>query len=328
MPRGIRADVAGMAVGEGLPVVVVGVVNVSPESFHQGSVHQEDEAIVRAALGMVEAGATLIDVGGRSTAPYLATAVSEDQEAARLGHAIELLAAKLPVPVSADTPRPGPARVALEAGARVINDVSTLRDPALARLVASHGASLILMASPSPPAGRGRAEGVRRPRGVRRRTAGDDHARRGARLRWSETGRRTPSARPRPASPVVTVRNLLAGGLRRAREAGIPLQRIVVDPGIGFFRDVGMPWHEWDARVIGALAGLRRLGRPIGVGVSRKSFVGAILERADPADRLAGSLAATAIAVVNGAALIRTHDVGETRDAVRVAERLRRAGAR
>jgi dihydropteroate synthase len=122
---------------------------------------------------------------------------------------------------------------------------------------------------------------------------------------------------------VATVRNLLAAGMRRASRAGIPRHRIVVDPGVGFFRDVGMPWHEWDARVIAGLRGLWTLGRPICVGVSRKSFIGAILGLADTADRLSGSLAATAIAVVNGAAVVRTHDVAETREAVRVAERLR-----
>jgi dihydropteroate synthase len=117
---------------------------------------------------------------------------------------------------------------------------------------------------------------------------------------------------------------MLAGGLRRAAAAGIPRRRVVVDPGIGFFRDVGMPWHEWDARVIAGLGGLRRLGRPIAVGVSRKSFIGAILGQAETQDRLSGSLAATAIAVAGGASLVRTHDVAETRDAVRVAERLGR----
>jgi dihydropteroate synthase len=127
---------------------------------------------------------------------------------------------------------------------------------------------------------------------------------------------------------VVAIRKILAEGLRRARAAGIPERRIVVDPGIGFFRDVDVPWHEWDARVLVGLGSLRALARPICVGVSRKSFIGAILERPDTADRLAGSLAATAIAVVNGAAVIRTHDVAETRDAVRVAERLRREVAR
>jgi dihydropteroate synthase len=327
MSRELRADLAGVAVGDGLPVVIMGVVNVSPESFHRGSIYQEDEAIVRAALGMVEAGAALIDIGARSTAPYLDTAIDEDQETGRLVRAVGLLAGKLPVPVSADTPRPGPARAALEAGARVINDVSTLRDPDLAGLVASHSAGLILMAS--PPADRGGAEGVRRPRASWRRPVRGDHTTRRARLRRSETGRRTPSAPPRSASPLASLNDLLAEGLRRARTAGIAERRIVVDPGIGFFREVGMPWHEWDARVLAELASLRALGRPVCVGVSRKSFVGVILDRADTADRLSGSLAATVVAVQNGAAVIRTHDVAQTRDAVRMAEALsRRAGAR
>src|SRR4029453_8212815 len=113
--------------------------NVSPESFHAGSVYRGDEAVLRAALGMVEAGAVLVDVGARSTAPYLANAIDEGEETAQLAHAVELLAAKLPVPVSADTPRPGPG---------VFTAVSCLRDRALARLVASHGASLVLMAAP------------------------------------------------------------------------------------------------------------------------------------------------------------------------------------
>ena len=277
-------------VGDGLPVAIVGVVNVSPESFHAGSVYRGEEAIVRAALGMVEAGAALIDVGARSSAPYLRTDLDDATEVARLGRAVELLAAKLPVPVSADTSRPGPARAALDAGARVVNDVSTLRDPALARLVASRSAGLIVMAAPSAP----RIPGVLR-------------------------GRR-PSRRP---SPVAQVAAMLRAGLQRARAARIPRDRIVVDPGIGFFRDEGMPWHEWDARVLAGLRRLRELARPICIGVSRKSFIGAIADRAETDQRLAGSLAATAVAVLNGAALVRTHDVAETRDAVRVVERVR-----
>src|SRR5215470_17371333 len=133
MAQDSTADVAGVTVGPGSAVAVIGVINVSPESFHAGSVYRGDEAVLRAGLAMVEA-----------------------EETARLAHAVELLAAKLPVPISADTPRPAPARAALEAGARVINDVSCLRDPALARLVAAHDASLILMAAPDDDPGVGR----------------------------------------------------------------------------------------------------------------------------------------------------------------------------
>lgn len=294
-------------VGEGLPVVIMGVVNVSPESFHAGSVYQGEEAIVRAALEMVEAGAALIDVGARSTAPYLDTAIDEATESARLTRAVEVLAAKLSVPISADTAHAGPARSALDAGARVVNDVSTLRDPELGRLVAARGAGLILMASPEP-------EGTR---GTAGRARSHGHARRG--------GRGRAQARP-AAGPVAVVGRLLATGLRRARAAGIAGRRIVLDPGIGFFRGEHVPWPEWDLRLLAELSGLRRLGRPLCVGVSRKSFIGAVTERPDTGDRLAGSLAATALAVQGGAALVRTHDVAETRDAVRLAERVHAAG--
>src|SRR5215467_12451678 len=102
------ANLAGVRVGGGAPVVVMGALNVSPESFHSGSVHRDLRALVDAARAMVEAGAVLIDVGARSTAPYLDTEVSEDEEARRLAGAVDALAAKLPVPVSADTCRPGP----------------------------------------------------------------------------------------------------------------------------------------------------------------------------------------------------------------------------
>ena len=141
--------------------------------------------------------------------------------------------------------------------------------------------------------------------------------------RAEATGRRGAPA-PGP-DPVATVKSLLGEALERAHTAGIPDERIVVDPGIGFFRNEGVPWDAWDARVLAGLSALGALGRPLCVGVSRKSFIGVITGRDGTGERLAGSLAATAVAVWNGAALIRTHDVPDTLDAVRVAERLRNA---
>jgi dihydropteroate synthase len=277
-----RARLASVEIGGGRPVAVMGVINVSPESFHPGSVRRGDEALLATAVDMVEAGAALVDVGGRSTAPYRATEVSEAEETERLARAVALLVDKLPVPVSADTTRPAVARAALEAGASVVNDVSALADPRLAHEVAAHDASLVTMAAPGPG-----------------RTA---------------------------TTPVDTVLVILGAALARARAAGIPDDRIVLDPGIGFFRDAGVVWHAWDVAVLAGLRELEALGRPLCVGVSRKSFVGALTGRAAPAERLAGSLAATTVAVLGGAALIRTHDVRETLDAVRVAERIREAG--
>jgi len=278
-----RAIVAGVSVGDGLDVAVVGALNVSPESFYSGSVVVDTDRLLQAAEAMARAGAAWLDVGAMSTAPYLDARIPEALEAQRLHWAVGLLTTKLGLPVSADVSRVGPARAALEAGARMINDVSGLAgDPALARLTAEAGVALVLMAAPAaaPPAG----------------------------------------------EPVATVRAALERGLAIARGAGIPDERILVDPGIGFFRGAGVTWPDWDCRVLAGLPALRVLGRPLYVGVSRKSFIGAVAGIDNPEDRLPGSLAATTAAVLGGAHVIRAHDVAETVQAVRVAEAVRRAG--
>jgi len=278
VPSAGSATLSCVAVGDG-PVVIMGVLNVSPESFYGGSVHRGRDDLVRAAVGMAAAGAALIDVGARSTAPYRGGEITEDEERRRLVGAVEALCAEVSVPISADTTRPAVARAALEAGARVLNDVSGLADPEIARLAVAHGASLVLMASPRP----------------------DDAA----------------------APPLTTVRARLAAALSAARAEGVGEDHIVLDPGVGFFRHGAVDWVTWDLEVLGGLETLRELGRPLCVGVSRKSFLGAITGR-EARDRLAASLAATTVAVLHGAAVIRTHDVAATRDAVRVAERFRR----
>jgi dihydropteroate synthase len=260
----------------------MGALNVSPESFHAGSIHTEGADLVAAAAAMVDAGAVLIDVGARSTAPYGTTSVSDTDECQRLARAVEILAAKLSVPISADTARAGPARAALDAGASVINDVSGFRDPQVASLIRERGAGAIAMAFPHDG----------------------------------------PSGLP----PIAAVKSLLKESLQRARDAGISDEHIVLDPGIGFFRNEAIAWDQWDAAVLATLGQLEELGRPLCVGVSRKSFLGAIIGRPGTEARLAASLAATAVALLNGASLIRTHDVTETVDAIRVVERIRRAG--
>jgi dihydropteroate synthase len=278
-----RAIVAGVSVGDGLDVAVVGALNVSPESFYSGSVVVDADRLLQAGEAMARAGAAWLDVGAMSTAPYLEARIPEALEADRLHWAVGLLTTKIDLPVSADVSRVGPARAALEAGARMINDVTGLvGDPGLARLIAEAGAGLVLMAGPAaaPPAG----------------------------------------------EPVATVRAALQRSLAIARGAGIPGERILVDPGIGFFRGDGVAWPDWDCRVLGGLPALRALGRPLYVGVSRKSFIGAVAGVEDPAERLPGSLAATAAAVLGGAHVIRAHDVAETVQAVRVAQAIRRAG--
>jgi dihydropteroate synthase len=277
-----RACLAGIAVGDGVDVAVMGALNVSPESFYRGSIAAHDDELLRAAEAMVSAGAAFLDVGAMSTAPYMEGTVSASEEAERLGRAVERLVKRLEVPVSADTSRHAPARAALEAGARIINDVSGLTvDERTAAEVARTGAGLILMAT--------------------------EREERGS------------------LDPVALVKQMLGRSLAIARDAGIDPSRIVVDPGIGFFRRQGMAWHEWDCHLLARLEELRDLGRPICVGVSRKSFIGAIAAEPDPARRLPGSLSSTAAAVLHGAQLVRAHDVEETVQAVKVAQAIRRA---
>ncbi|MBI2217884.1 MAG: dihydropteroate synthase [Candidatus Rokubacteria bacterium] len=272
----------GVRVGGGAGVVVMGVLNVSPESFYAASVHQACDDVTATATAMVGAGAAVVDVGGMSTAPYRATRIGEDEEASRLARAVGALARHVTVPISVDTARPGPAHAAFGAGACVLNDVTGLADDRVAALAAERGVSVILMASPA--------------------------------------GARAAGIAVDPGDPIGTVRACLEASLARAAAAGIPADRTVLDPGIGFFLEEATARAAWDVRVLGALAELQDLGRPLCVGVSRKSFIGAITGRERPDDRLAGSLAATVLAVGGGAALVRTHDVAETRDAVLVAE--------
>ena len=282
MTPSIRATLAEVPLGDGLPVVVMGALNVSPGSFYAGSVVTGADDLLRAAERMAREGATILDVGAMSTAPYLSGSISATEEADRLGWAVGVLASKLGLPLSADTSRAEPARAALEAGAAIINDVRGLTaDPDLGPLVARRAAGLILTAS--EPA----------------RVSGP---------------------------PVEAVLEALGERLRLAADAGIAVERIVVDPGIGFFRRQAVAAHEWDCEVLAHLGRLRALGRPVCVGVSRKSFVGAIAGEADPGRRLPGSLAAVAAAVLGGATLIRAHDVAETVQAVRVTEAIRRGG--
>lgn len=273
------ANLAGLEVGDGFPVRLVGAINVSPESFYQGSVAEGEDSLRRKAEQMAAEGADVLDIGAMSTAPYLDSEITEAEEIRRLAWAIGIVRKVTAVPISADTKRSRVALAALDAGAEVINDVSGLRhDSGMAEIVARRARGVILTAS-----------------------------------------EREPEAR----DPIGTVKSLLEESLHVIWKAGVPEHRVVIDPGIGFFRKAAIPWHVWDCEVLRGLGDLRTLEHPVLVGLSRKSFLGHILGQPDPADRLAGSLAATAIAVVNGAHLIRTHDVGPTREAVRMAEALR-----
>jgi dihydropteroate synthase len=275
----VYANLAGLEVGDGFPVRLLGAINVSPESFFKGSVAETENAVRQRAEQMDAEGVDMIDVGAMSTAPYLETEISEAEEIRRLTLAIGALRAATALPISVDTKRSRVALAALDAGAVVINDVSGLRhDPGMAAVAAQRAVGAILMAS--------------------------------------ETG-------PGAQEPINRVRCLLRESLTLAHDAGLSANRIVLDPGIGFFRKAALPWDAWDCEVVRELGELRALGRPILIALSRKSFIGRLLDRPEPDDRLAGSLAATAVAILNGAHMVRTHDVGATRDVIRMVEALR-----
>jgi len=277
----ISAELAGVPVGEGCPVRIMGVINVSPESFFKGSVHVRANSIKVAARRMTEDGADFIDVGAMSTAPYLKTQISEKDEAERLGWAVRIIRKHTRLPISIDTSRPLPALEGLKAGGKILNDVRGLAGDSAMPGLAKKFSGVILMAHPAS---------IFSPFPKR-----DKH------------------------NPMATVTGILRRNLKLALGAGVSRSRIVIDPGIGFFRNEKWPWWAWDLEILRELKKLRALHQPILIGVSRKSFIGHFTG-ALPDERLAGSLAATTAAVLNGASIVRTHDVRETREAVRVAE--------
>lgn len=280
----IQSSLAGIKVGPTQPVRLMGIINVSPESFYKGSVPSKRRPAGAHAAQMQREGADFIDIGAMSTAPYLKTEISETEEARRLERAVKAIKKDCSLPLSIDTARRGPAEAGLAAGADILNDITGFhRDPALAGL-AKHARGVILMAHPMGIASNNRIN----------------------------------------QKPESTIFKLLKSSLALAQAAGIPLARIVLDPGIGFFRDQGLPWWKWDVAVLQDLKSMHRLGRPFLIGVSRKSFLGHLLGGRPPEERLEASLAATALAVEKGASLVRTHDVEPTLKAVHLAQTLRK----
>jgi len=289
----VCAKLGDVKIGDGCPVRIMGVINVSPESFYKGSVTTQIDVIRRCAEAMVADGAAIIDVGAMSTAPYLSTQISLKEEIHRLKTAVRVINDTVHLPISVDTTRAAAAASAIKMGAKIINDVTGLKgDPQMAKVIAKHDVSTILMAHD--------------PKDSRRN------------------------------DPITRIKIALAESLNLSHNAGIDIEKIAVDPGLGFFRKDGkgigfsptknLPWYVWDCTVIRDIGKLNDLGRPLCVSASRKSFIGKILGHKRPEDRLIGSLAAAAIATFNGVHLIRTHDVGESVEAVRMAENIRRLG--
>ena len=270
-----RAELGGIRVGDGRPVAIIGVLNLSPESFYDGSVIRGSSQALMQARRMLSDGADIIDVGGMSTAPNVKP-ISSSLEKKRLLPVIKALVKEINAPISVDTQRAAVAEAALGAGAKIVNDVSGLKaDKEMAEVVARAGCSAILMAAKEKP--------------------GD-------------------------ANRIGNVRTVLQESLRICERHGIDARKIVIDPGIGFGKGA-----EWDLHILANLRLLAAIKRPICIAVSRKAFIGKILGLPNPKDRLLGSLAASAIAVQNGAAVVRTHDPKETAQVVRAAEAIRRS---
>ena len=245
--------------------IVMGVLNVTPDSFSDGGLYLDTDAAVEHARAMSEAGAAIVDVGGESTRPG-AEPVPEPDELGRVVPVIErIVGGDVDARVSIDTRKVAVAEAALQAGARIVNDVSAFRAaPEMAGLVASAGAGCCLM-----------------------HMLGDDP--------------RTMQDEPRYDDVVADV-------------AAFPEERVWLDPGIGFGKTL-----DHNLELLRRLDEIAALGRPVVIGVSRKSFLGRLTGRAEARDRVAASVAANVLAYERGASIFRVHDVAETVDALAVA---------
>ena len=273
-------------VGGSNPVRIMGILNTSPESFYKKSISVSKQKIADSARKMEAEGADFIDVGGMSTAPYLSTLVSEKIEKDRIVNAIKIIQRTTNLPISIDTCRAKVAKEALELGIDIINDVTGLKyDSAMSKIIERFCPSLILCAY---------------------------------------------SKKIITGTQLSKTKQLLKKSLDIAKSAKIPRSKIVLDPAIGFFREKGKNSFftkinsDWVQRDLLILKNLRviKLNMPLLVSVSNKSFIGKILKKENPSDRLAGSLTAEAVCVLNGADIIRTHNVRETKKVIMAARKM------
>jgi dihydropteroate synthase len=258
----------------------MGIVNVTPDSFSDGGLFAEAQAAIAHGLALAGEGADIIDVGGESTRPGSAP-VSGEEELARVLPVVEALVGSVEIPVSIDTRHAAVASACVGAGATIINDVSGFRDPAMVAVAATCDAGLVVMHMLGDP--------------------------------------QTMQAEPRYDDVVAEVRAYLLGRASELQSAGIAVERIALDPGIGFGKTTV---HNLELlRRLGAYAAD---GYPLVVGVSRKRFLGEITGEPEPAGRLAGSLAAAVWSAWQGAHVLRVHDVRATVAALATTEAIGR----
>ncbi len=275
-----------VSVGGTNPVRLMGIINTSPESFYKQTIVTKKQDIANLVRKTVDYGANFIDVGGMSTAPYLSTYVTEKVESKRIIEAIKIIQKVSNIPISVDTCRASVARDSLEEGVEIINDISGLKyDKKMVNVIEKYQPSLVLCA-------------------FSKKIITGNH------LKQTKVS--------------------LKESLSLAKSANISSKKIVLDPAIGFFRKSGSSpfftkinsdWFERDLLMLNNLDSIK-MRQPLLVSVSNKSFIGKLLGKENPSDRLFGSIAAEAIAVINGADIIRTHNVRETKDAVLLAHKL------
>ena len=273
-------------VGGSNPVRIMGVLNTSPESFYKKSISIGKERIRDTVSRMEDEGADFIDVGGMSTAPYLSTMISEKTETNRIIKAVKIIQQISNLPISVDTSRATVAKEVLELGVDIINDVSGLKyDPMMPKTIEKYGPSLVLCAY---------------------------------------------SKKTITGNQILKTKYLLKESLKIAKSANIPKSKIVLDPAIGFFRKEGMgslftkinsDYVQRDLLILKNLSSIKS-DNPILVSVSNKSFIGKILKKKNPIDRIYGSIAAELVAIRNGADIIRTHNVDTTKNAMAIAQKL------
>jgi dihydropteroate synthase len=279
---------AGVTVSKGsvLPRVdrvhIMGILNVTPDSFSDGGRYLNPDDAVAHALTMVEQGADILDIGAESSKPG-SIPIDEEEERRRLIPIVRAVCRRVSIPVSIDTTKASIAEQALDVGAVMINDISALRfDAHMGAVVAKSGAGVILMHMQGHP--------------------------------------QTMRHAAQYVDVVAEVRQFLKARVEAAKAMGIPPERILLDPGIGFGKNC-----RHNLTLLNRLDTLCTLGRPLVVGVSRKAFIGKMLNR--PIDeRLMGTAGAVAVAIMKGARMVRVHDVAPIRDVVRMIEAIGNAG--
>ena len=256
--------------------IIMGVLNVTPDSFSDGNLFFNQEKAIEHAKQMVKDGAQIIDIGGESTRPY-SSPVSDKEELKRVKPIIQKLLKEIDVPISIDTYKPKVAEECLKLGVHMVNDVTGLTNKNMINTIRKYQAPVIIMHMKGKP--------------------------------------KIMQKNPKYRNAVNEIKLFLKKRISTARKAGI--KDIIIDPGIGF----GKTTHH-NLQILRRLNEFRKLGCPILIGTSRKTFIGNV-SNATLNDRLPGTLASVAIAVMNGANIVRVHDVKECRMAVEVADAVR-----